>query len=106
MSVKLFDTKEVQDFLTKRRRRNANPGPMVYMIAENSVEVQKHRVYVIVTSPFDASLVVKGETAIPQAVRQAVDRLNKCLTGIKLKPVGQIPQFKGQYPAVHPGRDA
>lgn len=34
-------SKEVQDFLTKRRRRNANPGPMVYMIAENSVDFKK-----------------------------------------------------------------
>ena len=34
-------SKEVQDFLTKRRRRNANPGPMVYMIAENSVDYKK-----------------------------------------------------------------
>jgi hypothetical protein len=34
-------SKEVQDFLTKRRRRNANPGPMVYIIAENSVDFKK-----------------------------------------------------------------
>ncbi|HRG17945.1 MAG TPA: M1 family metallopeptidase [Flavobacterium lutivivi] len=41
-------SKEVQDFLTKRRRRNANPGPMVYMIAENSVDYKKE-----MDKPFD-----------------------------------------------------
>jgi hypothetical protein len=29
-------SKEVKDFMAKRRRRNANPGPMVYMIADGS----------------------------------------------------------------------
>lgn len=29
-------SKEVKDFMAKRRRRNANPGPMVYMIAEGT----------------------------------------------------------------------
>lgn len=29
-------SKEVEEFMKKRRRRNANPGPMVYMIASDS----------------------------------------------------------------------
>jgi hypothetical protein len=28
--------KEVEEFFKKQRRRNANPGPMVYMVAEGS----------------------------------------------------------------------
>jgi hypothetical protein len=41
-------SKEVKDFMSKRRRRNANPGPMVYMIAEGSEDFKPE-----MNKPFD-----------------------------------------------------